>query len=146
MDATVGSLISCLLSSRYTDTKKGLYRYHFSHIGPGVSCWSFSRVLLTQIIQLQVSINNKKLFYISFFFVCILSLSAYSLIGQLAVGSLKKPRSSGDENGFSKYFPFVAMHAHHCCETRFVPEWKTKIAPGFFFEEFCSQNKCLRDE
>ena len=135
MDATVRSLISCLLSSRYTDTKKGLYRYHFSHIGPGVSCWSFSRVLLTQIIQLQVSINNKKLFYISFFF-CLHPLTQCLQSDWSAVGSLKEPRSSGDENGFSKYFPFVAMHAHHLLRNKICPRMENKNCSGIFFEEF----------
>ena len=71
-----------------------------------------------------------------FFFFCLHPLTQCLQSDWSAVGSLKKPRSSGDGNGFSKYFPFVAMHAHHCCETRFVPEWKTKIAPGFFSKNF----------
>ena len=135
MDATVRSLISCLLSSRYTDTKKGLYRYHFSHIGPGISCWSFSRVLLTQIIQLQVSINNNKLSYISFFF-CLHPLTQCLQSDWSTVGSLKKPLSSGDENGFSKYFPFVAMHAHQLLRNKICPRMENKNCSRIFFEEF----------
>ena len=71
-----------------------------------------------------------------FFFFCLHPLTQCLQSDWSAVGSLKKPRSSGDENGFSKYFPFVAMHAHHLLRNKICPRMENKDCSGIFSKNF----------